>query len=85
MRYSTIAKVYDLGPFIYKVVLDLNGAVIECNIPTDLFHVHTVRKDIKSGEIIKVHKEWGSEETYPSEGERKVIAAYVSDKDGNKV
>ncbi len=84
MKYSTIAKVYDLGPFIDHVILDLDGAKITGDINTETFKVHTVRKNILTGEIIRVHKSWGSEETYPSEGERKIIAAYVSDIDGNK-
>lgn len=83
MKYSTIAKVYDLGPFIYKVVLDLEGVRINRDLDKEVFKVSVVRKDAKTGEIIRIPKSWGSKETYPSEGERKVVDAYVSDKDGN--
>lgn len=83
MKYSTIAKVYDLGPFIDKVVLDLDGVKIHGNIKKETFKVYVVRRNAITGETVRVHKTWDSKETYPSEGERKVSAAYVSDKEGN--
>lgn len=85
MKYSTIAKVYDLGPFIDKVVLNFNGETVNCNIDKESFKVYVVRKDIKTGQTIRIPKAWGAKETYPSEGERRVVAAYVSDKEGNAV
>jgi predicted peptidase len=85
MKYSTIAKVYDLGPFIYKLILNLEETMLDCNINKETFKVHVVRKDSKTKEIIQVRKSWETEEIFPSEGERKVIHAYVSDENGNEV
>lgn len=83
MKYSTIAEVYDLGPFISKVILELEQELSYCSIDTETFQVYVARKDRKTGEIVQIPKAFGSKEVYPSVGERKIIAAYVSDQDGN--
>lgn len=82
MKYNTIAEVYDLGPFISRVILELDQPLSECNFEKDTFQVHVVRKDKNTGEIIQIHKFWKSDEVYPSEGERRVSAAYISDRQG---
>lgn len=83
MKYSTIAEVYDLGPFISKIILELGQSITDCNIDNETFQVHVARKDKKTGKIIQIPKAWGSKEFYPSEGIRRVVAAYISDKEGN--
>lgn len=82
MKYSTIAVVYDLGPFISKVILELDQPLTDCNLDNETFQVHVVRTDRVTGKIVQIPISWGSDETYPSEGERKVIAAYISDNEG---
>jgi len=82
MKYSTIAEVYDLGPFITKVVLDVEQELTDCSIDKETFHVQVVRKDKTTGDIIQISKFWGSKDRYPSEGERKIEGAYISDREG---
>lgn len=83
MKYNTIAEVYDLGPFITKLVLELDQPLSECSLDCETFQVRVVRRDTKTGKTIQIRKSWDSDEVYPSEGERKVCAAYVSDREGN--
>lgn len=86
MKYQALAKVYDLGPFIEKVVLDLEGQRVSGALATDAFEVYVARRDKETGEIVQVRAFAGiGGETYPSEGYRQVVAAYASDKDGNPV
>lgn len=83
MKYGTIAEVTDLGPFITKIILDIGRPLADCVIDKDTFQVYVTRKDKITGKTVQVHKAWGSDEVYPSKGERTVVAAYVSDKEGN--
>lgn len=83
MKYSTIAEVYDLGPFISKIILELEQSLTDCKLDNDTFKVQVTRKDKITGKTVQVRKSWGSEEVYPSEGERKVVTAYISDREGN--
>lgn len=69
MKYNTIAEVYDLGPFITKVILEVGQTLSDCDINEETFLVHVKRKDKKTGEVY-------------SEGERKVCAAYISNEEG---
>jgi predicted peptidase len=82
MKYNTVAEVYDLGPFISKIIIELDQPISECNLDPETFQVYVVRKNKKTGEIIQVRKAWGSDEVYPSVGDRKVVAAYLSNQDG---
>ncbi|BCJ96304.1 hypothetical protein acsn021_38730 [Anaerocolumna cellulosilytica] len=82
MKYSTITEVYDLGPFVSKIIVEVGQPLWECDVNEETFQVYVERKDKKSGEIIKISKSWGSDEVYPSVGERKVCGAYTSDKEG---
>jgi predicted peptidase len=84
MRYSTITEVFDLGPFISKVILELESTLTECEIDKEAFEVYVVRKDKVTGATLKVPKFFMSEELLSSEGTRKVVSAYVSDKEGRK-
>ncbi len=83
MKYSSIAEVTDLGPFVTKLILDPEQSMTGGSLDTDTFRVQVVRRSKKNGVVIQVLKAWGSDERYPSEGERKVVAAYVSDRDGS--
>jgi predicted peptidase len=82
MKYKTIAEVYDLGPFISKVILEPEQPLGDCSLERDTFQVYVKRKDKKTGEILKIRKTWTSDEVYPSEGEREVNAVYISDEEG---
>jgi Predicted peptidase len=83
MKYSTLAEVIDLGPFINKIILELEQPISDCSLDNELFQVKVVRKDKKTGKTVQIPKSWGSKEVYPSEGERRVVAAYISDEQGN--
>lgn len=83
MKYNTITEVFDLGPFVSKIILELPQPLTECNLDHETFGVYVVRKDKMTGRTIQVRKSWGSDEVYSSEGERKVMAAYISDQEGN--
>ncbi|WP_219837182.1 prolyl oligopeptidase family serine peptidase [Paenibacillus sp. R14(2021)] len=71
--YRTVTEVEDWGAVITKVIVDLGKPVPKGAVTTDTFNVHVVRSD--------------SRLTNPKleEGDRTVINAYVSDKDGNRV
>lgn len=84
MKYNTITEVFDLGPFIIKIILELDEPLTECQIDPETFEVYVVRKDKITGDIIKTYKYFGSEEKITSEGTRKVVSAYVSDKEGQQ-
>ncbi len=84
MKYNTIAEVTDLGPFISKIVLETGQSLFNCEIDPDTFQVYVTRKDRKTGKVLQLPKAWGSNELIPSQGERKVIAAYLSDNEGNR-
>ncbi len=82
MKYNTIAEVYDLGPFISRIILEPDYPISECGLDNETFRVHVARKEKKTGKTVQVRASWDSDEAYPSEGERKVCAAYISDREG---
>lgn len=82
MKYNTIAEVTDLGPFISRIVLELEKPLSECDIDQNTFQVYVTRKDRKTGKVLQLPKAWGSKEFVPSQGERRITAAYRSDSKG---
>lgn len=69
--YRTVTEIEDWGAAITKVIVDLGKPVPKGTVTTDTFNVHVVRKDSRL------------QNPFLEEGDRKVINAYVSDKDGN--
>ncbi len=45
MKYNTTAEVFDIGPFITKVILELEQTITDCEIGKDTFRVSVARKD----------------------------------------
>ncbi len=82
MKYSTIAEVTDLGPFITKLILEPEIVLAECDLDKDTFLVNVTRKDKRTGKLLHLPKAWGSKELVPSQGERRVADAYRSDDKG---
>ncbi|WP_160680173.1 prolyl oligopeptidase family serine peptidase [Clostridium sp. C8-1-8] len=74
-NYTTVTEVEDWRPAITKVIVNLGQKVDQGLIATDTFKVHVLRTENRPNTQI----------SGVSEGERKVVRAYVSDKDGNSV
>ena len=70
--YSTVTEVFDFGPSITKVIVDLDSDVSENLIDSDTFNVHVVRTEKRKSVSILGEKE----------GDCKVLNAYVSDENG---
>jgi predicted peptidase len=72
--YCTVTEIFDWGPAVTKIIVNLGKTVIKGSVKTDTFKVHVVRTDPRPGVAI------------PSDvanGDRIVTKAYVSDKSGN--
>ena len=80
-HYRTISEVMDYGPQITKVILDKGKRMDSDPSPED-FKVHVERKLIT--EDIPWPAFMGERPKFPMSGERRVEAAYRSDKDGVK-
>lgn len=80
-HYRTISEVMDYGPQITKVILDKGKRMDSDPSPED-FKVHVERKLIT--EDIPWPAFMGEHPKFPMSGERRVEAAYRSDKDGVK-
>lgn len=74
-KYYTISEVIDAGPYISKIVLDLEQEVTG-SIDLETFQVYVTRKTIP--------KEATSESKIIEEGNRTIMEAYVSDAQGNR-
>jgi predicted peptidase len=73
--YSTVTEVEDWGPAINKVIVNLGQNVDQGVVATDTFKVHVLRTENRPNTPM----------LGAAEGDRKVVRAYVSDKDGNAV
>jgi predicted peptidase len=82
--YKTVTKITDYGPYITKIILPLPEVVKSEALSKDTFNVYVERRDKKTGEVVQVRKEWGSEETIPSKGYCYIAEAYASDSEGSK-
>ncbi len=71
--YRTVTEVFDWGPAVTKVIVDLGKVVNQNSVSTDTFKAHVVRTENR----------FKTKVLGDAEGDRKVIKAYVSDKDGN--
>lgn len=71
--YQTVTEVFDWGPAVTKIIINLDRIVPQDSISNDTFKVHVVRTENR-----KDTKILGQ-----SEGECKVTKAYVSDENGN--
>ncbi|WP_160724967.1 prolyl oligopeptidase family serine peptidase [Bacillus sp. USDA818B3_A] len=69
--YQTVTEIEDWGPAITKVIVDLGRPVPVNSVTTDTFNVHVQRSDSRQAN------------PFLGEGNRKVIKAYVADKQGN--
>jgi predicted peptidase len=71
--YSTVTEVFDWGPAVTKVIVDLGKPVSKDSIGTDTFKVSVVRKDLRPD--VQLPQD--------VQGERVVTKAYVSDQNGS--
>lgn len=71
--YQTVTEVQDWGAATTKLIVNVGQTIEQNSVDIDTFKVHVVRIENRENTPIL-----GS-----SEGDRKVIEAYVSDKDGN--
>ncbi len=71
--YQTVTEVFDWGPAVTKIIINLDRIVPQDSISNDTFKVHVVRTENR-----KDTKILGQ-----SEGDCNVTKAYVSDEDGN--
>lgn len=69
--YRTVTEIFDWGPAITKVIIDL-GEEVTGDISTDVFKVHVVRTEPRPDTQLLGE----------AEGDRKVTKAYVSNKNG---
>ena len=92
--YKTVTEVFDWGPSVSKLVINLGEKVSSKDIDKDTFKVH-VRRVLSEGaltiaEALKVKDavvSLGSEarDDKDLQGYREITAAYVSDDKGNKI
>lgn len=72
--YCTVTEVFDWGPAVTKLIVNLGKTIKKDSVGTDTFNVHVVRTDPRPNVRIT-----GAD----AEGDRPVTKAYVSDKDGD--
>jgi predicted peptidase len=72
--YKTVTEVYDWGPVVSKLILDMGTTLKSGSVDADTFKVHVVRTDSRKDVILPKEDQ---------EGDREVTKVYVSDKDGN--
>jgi predicted esterase len=82
--YMTVTEVTDYGPYITKIILPLSQSIKSEALSEDTFNVYVERRSKKTGEVLKLRKDWNSVELYPSKGYCRVTNAYTSDIEGNK-
>ncbi|MBT2725815.1 prolyl oligopeptidase family serine peptidase [Bacillus sp. ISL-75] len=83
--YMTVTEVTDYGPYITKIILPLSQSIKSEALSEDTFNVYVERRSKKTGEVLKLRKDWNSVELYPSKGYCRVTNAYTSDSEGNKI
>lgn len=72
--YDKVNEIFDWGAATTKVIINVNQTIEQDMIDEDTFSVHVSRRDPRKGD-----------EALLEQGERNILDAYVSDKDGNKV
>lgn len=80
VNYTTITEGFDWGPAITKVILDMKATIESSALTEDTFKVNSVR-EYKAGnlETMKIDEELTVETK-----ERKIVAVYVSDENGEE-
>ena len=80
VTYTTVTESFDWGPAITKVVVDFGGKLDAESVTADMFSVSSVRtfKDFDFATFSL------KEEASDHEAEREIVAAYVSDAEGNE-
>lgn len=81
MTFHTITEVYDGGPFINKIILNLTMEATKENIKPETFTVEVERLD-KSSDVIEMPEFMKNFPPMPTKGTRKVIKAYPADERG---
>lgn len=80
-NYYTITEVFDFGPHITKVILDIGHSLKNVSLEKDLFKVFVKRVSVQGEEFV-----WplfmGKKLDIPMEGFREITKIYVSGKDG---
>lgn len=71
--YRTVTKIFDWGPAITKIIVDLGTTVPQDSITNNTFKVHVVRTENRPNTPILGQ----------AEGDCKITKAYPSDEDGN--
>lgn len=81
VKYTTITEGFDWGPAITKVILDLGETIDSSTLTKDTFKVTSVRGYYAgNSETMKIDEEQTVESV-----ERNVVAAYVSDENGEDI
>lgn len=80
--YYTITEVFDFGPNISKVILDMGKSMENASIAPDSFEVFVKRTSMQ-GEDFEWPAFMGKKLDIPMEGTREITALYPSDKEGN--
>ena len=80
-HYQTITEVFDFGPHVSKVILNVGTSLKGAHLETDMFTVFAKRTSVK-GEDYEWPAFMGEQMEDPMEGERKITAIYSSDKNG---
>lgn len=72
--FCTVSEIYDWGPAVSKVIINLGRTAAKDSVGTDTFKVHVVRRELRQG--ITIDKKY-------AEGDRTITKAYVSNQDGS--
>lgn len=84
LPYTTVTEVTDYGPYVTKIILPLPETVKSEVLSKDTFNVYVERRNKKNGEVLRLRKDFISEELYLSKGYCRVTNAYPSDDEGNE-
>ncbi len=82
--YASIKEVTDFGPFVRKLILPLPQAVPSAALSPDTFTVYVERRDRTTGDIIRIRKDWMSEERIESKGYCRIVDAYAANASGSR-
>ncbi len=80
--YRTITEVFDFGPHISKVILDMGQSLTGAALTEDMFTV-SVKRTAVQGEDFEWPLFMGRKLEIPMEGTRKITKLYPSDSEGN--
>lgn len=80
--YRTITEVFDFGPHISKVILDMGQSMTGATLSEDMFTV-SVKRTAVQGEDFEWPLFMGKKLDIPMEGLRKVTGLYPSDEEGS--